>query len=84
MNEIEWRIKAAKQLRRLERPAQIQVRDAVATLRQFPECRNVKALSNHRYGYRLRVGHYRVLFEFDGAIHVVTIEEVRKRDEHTY
>lgn len=46
--------------------------------------RNVKVLSNHAYGYRLRVGHYRVLFDYDGAVHVVRIEEVRKRDERTY
>jgi mRNA-degrading endonuclease RelE of RelBE toxin-antitoxin system len=32
----------------------------------------------------LRVANYRVFFEFDGDIEVVTIEEIRKRDEHTY
>jgi mRNA-degrading endonuclease RelE of RelBE toxin-antitoxin system len=46
--------------------------------------RNVKALTHHEYGYRLRVGNYRVFFEFDGAIRIVGIEEVRKRDERTY
>ena len=50
----------------------------------FPGCANVKALKGHEYGYRLRVGNYRVLFDFDGRIHVVMIEEVRKRDERTY
>jgi mRNA-degrading endonuclease RelE of RelBE toxin-antitoxin system len=84
MNEIEWRLKAAKQLRRLERPAQVQVRDAVETLREFPDCRNVKALSAHKYGYRLRVGRFRVFFGFDGSIHIITIEEIKKRDERTY
>jgi len=44
----------------------------------------VKTLSNHDCGYRLRAGRYRVLFDFDGAIRLVQIEEVRKRDEHTY
>lgn len=48
------------------------------------KARNVKALTNHEYGYRLRVGHYRVFFEFDGAVRIVSIEEVRKRDERTY
>jgi len=46
--------------------------------------RNVKALTNHEFGYRLRVGNYRVFFEFDGAVRIVSIEEVRKRDECTY
>lgn len=46
--------------------------------------RNVKALTNHEYGYRLRVGNYRVFFDFDGAVRIVSIEEVKKRDERTY
>jgi len=33
---------------------------------------------------RLRVGNYRVLFDWDGGVRIVNIEEVRKRDEHTY
>jgi mRNA-degrading endonuclease RelE of RelBE toxin-antitoxin system len=48
------------------------------------KARNVKALTNHEYGYRLRVGNYRVFFDFDGAVRIVSIEEVRKRDERTY
>jgi mRNA-degrading endonuclease RelE of RelBE toxin-antitoxin system len=32
----------------------------------------------------LRVANYRAFFEFDGDRQVVTIEEIRKRDEHTY
>lgn len=47
------------------------------------QARNVKALTNHEYGYRLRVGNYRVFFDFDGAVRIVSIEEVRKRDERT-
>ncbi|MEI7466332.1 MAG: hypothetical protein WCJ87_13380 [Burkholderiales bacterium] len=41
-------------------------------------------VANHACGYRLRVGNYRVFFDFDGAVHIVTIEEVRKCDERTY
>lgn len=48
------------------------------------KARNVKALAHHEYGYRLRVGNYRVFFDFDGAVRIVSIEEVRKRDERTY
>ena len=50
----------------------------------MPNCINVKALTNHKYQYRLRVGNYRVFFNFDGVIHIVSIEEVKKRDERTY
>ena len=44
---------------------------------------NVKVLTNHEYGYCLRVGNYRVFFDFDGAVRIVRIEDVRKRDERT-
>lgn len=85
MNRIEWTPKAARQLRKLPQPAQVDIRDAVlAKLAYFPDCTGVKALVNHAYGYRLRVGNYRVLFDFAGSIKLVRIEEVGKRDEHTY
>ena len=50
----------------------------------MPDVQNVKALAHHHYGYRLRVGNYRILFDWDGGVKIVSIEEVRKRDEHTY
>ncbi len=84
MSEIEWTRKAAKQLRKLDRPVQVQVRDGVNALHDFPDCQNVKALTNHQYSYRLRIGRYRVFFEFTGALKIVRIEEVKKRNERTY
>lgn len=84
MNTIHWTQKAAKQLRKLDRQHQVAVRDGVSTLAAMPESQNVKALTNHQYGYRLRVGSYRVLFDWDGGIRIVEIQEVRKRDERTY
>lgn len=61
------------------------IRDAVQDkLPHFPACSGVKALVNHAHGYRLRVGNYRVLFDFEGSIKLVRIEEVGKRNERTY
>jgi mRNA interferase RelE/StbE len=57
---------------------------ATATLSAFPNVANVKALIGHEYGYRLRVGNYRVFFNALAAISIVRIEEVKKRDERTY
>jgi mRNA-degrading endonuclease RelE of RelBE toxin-antitoxin system len=48
------------------------------------KARNVKALVSHAYGYRLQVGSYRVFFDFEGAVRIVSIEEANKRDERTY
>lgn len=85
MNAIFWRPKALRQLRKIDPRAGGKIRDAVTTeLADLSKARNVKALSDHEYSYRLRVGSYRVFFDFDGEVHVVSIEEVRKRDERTY
>ena len=85
MNSINWQPKALRQLRKVDAHAGKQIRAAVSTeLHDLSMARNVKALTDHEYGYRLRVGNYRVFFDFDGAVRIVSIEEVRKRDERTY
>ena len=85
MNAINWQPKALRQLRKIDAHAGKQIREAVSSeLVDLSVARNVKALTNHDYGFRLRVGNYRVFFDFDGAVRIVSIEEVRKRDERTY
>ena len=84
MNTIKWHTKALKQLRKIERQDNATIRSAVNALTGMPDCHGVKALINHRCGYRLRVGRYRVLFDFDGEVSIVEIQEVKKRDERTY
>ena len=85
MNAINWQPKALRQLRKIDAHAGRQIRAAVNTeLLDLSKARNVKALTNHEHGYRLRVGTYRVVFDFDGAVRIVSIEDVRERDERTY
>ena len=80
-----WQPKAIKQLKKLgNKTAQARILAATAELVKFPNVSSVTALSNHAHGYRLRVGNYRVLFNVLDAIEVVSIEEVKKRDESTY
>lgn len=67
-----------------DKPLQAAVFAATAELAEFPAVKGVIALTNHAYGYRLRVGHYRVLFNVLVVVEVVSIEEVKKRDERTY
>ena len=74
-----------RQLRKIDSHIGKQIRTSVtAELIDLAKARNVKALTNHEFSYRLRVGDYRVFFEFDGAVRIVSIEEVRKRNERTY
>ena len=84
MNRIEWTAKARKQVMKIHRVMMEAVIVAVRELANWPDCRNVKALKG-RDGYRLRVGRYRVLFTVhEGAVRIIRIEEVKKRDERTY
>lgn len=85
MNSIYWQPKALRQLRKIDTQSNARIRKAITDeLSDLSVARNVKALTDHEYGFRLRVGNYRVFFNFDGAVHIVMIEEVSKRDERTY
>jgi len=84
LNNIRWTRKAVKQLGKIHTKDQVTIYDAVQALAHMPDVRNVKPLTNHACGYRLRAGNYRVLFDWDGTIKIVNIQEVRKRDERTY
>jgi len=58
---------------------------AVALLDNFPDCQNIKALTPHKSDYRMRVGNWRILFDMiDETPAIISIEEVKKRDERTY
>ena len=83
MFTVEWTRKSLKQLKRIERQRQKQIVVAVRDLKNWPDCKNVKALRGQD-GYRLRVGRYRVFFEVENILKIVTIEEVKKRDDRTY
>jgi mRNA interferase RelE/StbE len=85
MYDIVWKPKARKQLRKIgDRSVMRTVGLAVMQLSAFPACTGVKHLENHAYGYRLRVGRYRVLFDVRDTVRIIEIQEVKKRDERTY
>lgn len=84
MNEVTYSKKAARQLRKIQPSDSKAIRAECNKLANMPDCANIKALVGHEHSYRLRVGKFRVLFDFDGAARIVMIEEVKKRDEHTY
>ena len=85
MTRIEWTKKAHKQLASIPRKDLERIFEGVEKLASVPDVSNVKSLVN-RPEYRLRVGRYRVIFTVseDGAVTVILIEEVKKRNERTY
>ena len=86
MNEIVWHNRARKQMKRVPKNYRKSIHESVDQLVTFPECNqlDIAELKTHRYDYRLRVGRYRVLFDYANVIKIIRIQEVKKRDERTY
>ena len=83
--KVIWQPKAVKQLKKIgDGLTQKRILDATRELAGFPEVSNIKKLVKHEYGYRLRVGNWRILLNVYEKVSIVSIEEVRKRNEHTY
>ncbi|GJI88393.1 hypothetical protein RugamoR1_15560 [Rugamonas sp. R1(2021)] len=87
VNSIVWKSQAVRQLRKIaEKAKRDAIYDAVQALALWLSCvGDIKRLQGVA-GYRLRVGDYRVIFEIDqgGNPVIITISQVRKRNERTY
>ncbi len=82
--KIEWRNRARKQIKKLaDRKVVEKIFSAIEDYAAGKPC-DIKALSAHQYTHRLRVGRYRVLMTVESVVEICWIEEVKKRDEHTY
>jgi mRNA-degrading endonuclease RelE of RelBE toxin-antitoxin system len=85
MFSIRWQRKARKQVAKItDKATRIDIEEAIDTLSDLPTAKNVKALTNHKCGYRLKVGYYRVLFDVENDVQIIDIQEVKKRDDNTY
>ncbi|QUY18354.1 type II toxin-antitoxin system RelE/ParE family toxin [Treponema vincentii] len=84
MVRVQWSRKAVKQMQKIAESDRQTIYVKAKELRNFPNIGNIKHLKNHKYEYRLRIGNYRILFNFDDGVKIISIEEVKKRDERTY
>ena len=74
-------LKAHKQITKLNKQDMALIYEALETLQNWPDVCGIKSLTNMP-GYRLRIGQYRALFDVAG--NVVTVTEVKRRNERTY
>lgn len=82
---IDWRSKALKQLAKIpDQNTRKALKDAVVCLAEFPNTPHVKKLTSHKYAYRLRGGRSRIFFDIAETIRIISIQEVKKRDDRTY
>lgn len=85
-NSIKWQPKALKQLFKIDVRYIPKVQQAVNSLVDFPDVLlDIKKLQGQKNKFRLRIGGYRVIFEWiDSKPKIIEIQAVKKRDEQTY
>lgn len=86
MNEIIWHNRARKQMKKIPIHYREAIYNSVDQLAGFPKCKqlDISEMKDDLYDYRLRVGRYRVLFNYAKVVNIIKIQEVKKRDERTY
>lgn len=78
---VEFTKAAAKELKKLERPIQILLVEALEALADNPRPDGVKKLSGSDDLWRIRVGDYRSIYTIQDEIVLVTVVRVRHRRE---
>ena len=79
--EIEITRTAEKQLKRLERPDQERVVREILTLAGEPFPRGSRKLSGYEDVYRIRVGHFRVIYSVSGTTLIIIILKMGHRKD---
>jgi mRNA interferase RelE/StbE len=70
---------AERDLRRLPQPLFRRINQAILALADDPRPSGTRQLKGALDGWRLRVGHYRIVFQVDDTARIVTIIRVRHR-----
>jgi mRNA interferase RelE/StbE len=78
---IEFVASAAKEFRDLNSDMKYRIGSAIRELRNNPRPIGVRKLKGHESLYRIRVGHYRVVYEIDDQAKMVLVTRVRRRQE---
>lgn len=85
MAKVEWTKRASSQLVRIDARYRKTIKDKVEMLTAFPAVNlDITKLTDQGQRYRLRVGDYRVIFEFDKEPKVIEIQEIARRTTRTY
>ena len=78
---VDFTTAAARQVKKLPRPARDRVLDAVDDLGEDPRPHGAKKLVGEDTAWRIRVGDYRVIYDiFDGELTVTVIRAAHRRE----
>jgi mRNA interferase RelE/StbE len=72
---------AAKEFRALPTDMKHKVGSAVEAISKNPRPAGVRRLHGHERLYRIRVGHYRIVYEIDDQSRIILITRIRHRRE---
>ncbi len=78
---IEFTTAAARQVKKLPRPARSKVLDAIAALADDPRPHGSRKLTGEDTAWRLRTGDYRVIYEVNDAVLAITVVRTAHRRE---
>lgn len=78
---VEFTTAAARQIRKLPKPARTRVLAAVSRLADDPRPHGAKKLVGERTAWRIRVGDYRVIYDVIDAQLTVTVVRAAHRRE---
>ena len=81
MKTVNISLKAHKQIAKLNKQDMAFIYEALEALKDWPNISGVKNLTDMP-GCRLRIGQYRAFFGVTGD--VITVTEVKRRNEHSY
>lgn len=79
--EVQFTSAAARQIKKLPRPARDRVIEAVAGLQHEPQPRGSRKLAGEQTAWRIRVGDYRVIYDvLDAQLVVVVVQAGHRRE----
>jgi mRNA interferase RelE/StbE len=76
--KIEILDKAIKDLKKIDKIQAKKILNSISNLEHYPNIANIKKLTNYNPTHRLRVGNYRVLFDIENDIIIVSRIKHRK------
>lgn len=78
---VEFTTAAARQVRKLPRPARDRVLDAIEDLGEDPRPHGAKKLVGEHTAWRIRIGDYRVIYDvFDTELTVSVVRAAHRRE----
>lgn len=81
MYEVEITKRASKEIRKLHNPTLRRILEAIEGLREDPRPNGSRKLVGADELWRIRVGNYRIVYEIEDEIKIVTITRVAHRKD---